>query len=137
MALWLCRIMSEENFGIKYLYRICPGSSIRNIFDRELHTLYLQPVPPYAHILFIEASKNPISPSDENVCWLPADKWYELPWHFRFYLIDCHVIYIPGSKCVRRVMHFPLIFPNIFVLLQLVVFTTGLIMIEFWGIYLM
>lgn len=37
----------------------------------------------------------------------------------------------------ERVMHIPLIFPNVFFLLQLFVFTTGLIMIEFLCIYLL
>lgn len=32
----------------------------------------------------------------------------------------CHVIYIPGSKRVRRVMHIPLIFPNVFFLVTVI-----------------
>lgn len=120
--------MSEENFGIKYLYRICPGSSIRNILTgSSIHCTCSW----YLLMLIYCLLKHPKIQSA-----LPMKTFVDYQ-DFRFYLIDWHVIYIPGSKCVRRVMHFPLIFANIFVLLQLVVFTTGLIMIEFWCIYLM
>lgn len=61
-------------------------------------------------------------------------KLYHFPLRAGDDVYVCHVIYIPGSKRVRRVMHIPLIF---FFLLQLFVFTTGLIMIEFLCIYLL
>lgn len=120
--------MSEENFGIKYCTEFVPGRlSEIYLTGSSIHCTCSW----YLLVLIYCLLKHPKIQSA-----LPMKTFVDYQ-DFRFYLIDCHVIYIPGSKCVRRVMHFPLIFPNIFVLLQLVVFTTGLIMIEFWGIYLM